>query len=314
MFRVADQLPRANLLLLKPLLAVLHRISQNAGTSRMGASNLAICVGPNMLSPGTDSTLPLEVQKEINDKVTVLVEFLIENCTAIFGDDVAYPCSPLAEEAPEHTGSPTAHPGTAQQDAAAHHSPEPEAACGPATAELQQPRGRSPSRRRTCATCISALPLPPLKNLLGTMPRRRSEPTLSFPDSSEGSGRHRERTSSVDNVAVQEQQPSLGKEALGNPPAPWPAPLAAGSTPPTSSSCSPESCCPACQGPCRKLLGGAANPASCWRAMRTMRKRRRRRRRRRSRRRRRRRRRQKRERESEIESEGEGERQRRNGK
>ncbi|XP_068795300.1 T-cell activation Rho GTPase-activating protein-like [Struthio camelus] len=66
---VADQLPRANVLLLKPLLAVLHRISQNAGTSRMGASNLAIWVGPSMLSPGTDSTLPLEVQREIYDRV-----------------------------------------------------------------------------------------------------------------------------------------------------------------------------------------------------------------------------------------------------
>ncbi|XP_068795299.1 T-cell activation Rho GTPase-activating protein-like [Struthio camelus] len=67
---VADQLPRANVLLLKPLLAVLHRISQNAGTSRMGASNLAIWVGPSMLSPGTDSTLPLEVQREIYDRRT----------------------------------------------------------------------------------------------------------------------------------------------------------------------------------------------------------------------------------------------------
>nr|XP_013808385.1 PREDICTED: T-cell activation Rho GTPase-activating protein-like [Apteryx mantelli mantelli] len=66
---VADQLPRPNVLLLKSLLAVLHRISQNAETNRMDSSNLAICVGPNMLSPGTDSTLPLEVQKEMNDKI-----------------------------------------------------------------------------------------------------------------------------------------------------------------------------------------------------------------------------------------------------
>ncbi|NXC44451.1 TAGAP protein, partial [Penelope pileata] len=86
---VADKLPRPNLVLLKHLLSVLHRISQNADTSRMDANNLAICVGPNMLSPGAGSTFPLELQKEMNDKVTVLVEFLIDNCSEIFGEDVA---------------------------------------------------------------------------------------------------------------------------------------------------------------------------------------------------------------------------------
>lgn len=67
--RVADKLPRPNLILLKFLLSLLHRISQNAETNKMDSSNLAICIGPNMLTPGTDSTLPLEVQKEMNDKV-----------------------------------------------------------------------------------------------------------------------------------------------------------------------------------------------------------------------------------------------------
>nr|XP_009934386.1 PREDICTED: rho GTPase-activating protein 1-like [Opisthocomus hoazin] len=66
---VAAQLPRPNLVLLKHLLSLLHHISQNAEISRMDSSNLAICVGPNMLSPETDNALPLEVQKEINDKV-----------------------------------------------------------------------------------------------------------------------------------------------------------------------------------------------------------------------------------------------------
>lgn len=75
--RVADKLPRPNLVLLKHLLSVLHRISQNADTNRMDANNLAICVGPNMLSPGTGSMLPLEVQKEMNDKVSGLTYQLL---------------------------------------------------------------------------------------------------------------------------------------------------------------------------------------------------------------------------------------------
>ncbi|XP_050827839.1 T-cell activation Rho GTPase-activating protein-like [Serinus canaria] len=73
----------------------------------MDSSNLAICIGPNMLSPGTESTLPLEVQKEMNDKVTVLVEFLINNCLEIFEGDIAFPACALAEESPEHTDSST---------------------------------------------------------------------------------------------------------------------------------------------------------------------------------------------------------------
>ncbi|KAI1240882.1 hypothetical protein IHE44_0009330 [Lamprotornis superbus] len=190
---VADKLPRPNLVLLKLLLSLLHHISQNAETNRMDSSNLAICIGPNMLSPGTDNALPLEVQKEMNDKqlnrtapldiggtpqlrcpsacdgmsqavphlasseqkqqlpcsplshstasadlacggqgapvatvtpglsgseaktvadgvlsVTVLVEFLINNCLEIFEEDIAFPACALAQESAEHTDSSTA--------------------------------------------------------------------------------------------------------------------------------------------------------------------------------------------------------------
>ncbi|XP_062429067.1 T-cell activation Rho GTPase-activating protein-like [Rhea pennata] len=66
---VAGLLPPANRLLLRRLLSVLHHISESAESNRMDASNLAICVGPNMLSRDMDTTLPLAVQKESNDKV-----------------------------------------------------------------------------------------------------------------------------------------------------------------------------------------------------------------------------------------------------
>ncbi|KAM4681075.1 T-cell activation Rho GTPase-activating protein-like [Amazona ochrocephala] len=72
----------------------------------MDSSNLAICMGPNMLSPETDNTIPLEVQKEMNDKVTVLVEFLINNCSEIFGKDIALPACASVESL-EHTDSST---------------------------------------------------------------------------------------------------------------------------------------------------------------------------------------------------------------
>ncbi|XP_025912672.1 T-cell activation Rho GTPase-activating protein-like, partial [Apteryx rowi] len=166
---VADKLPRPNLLLLKHLLAVLHHISQNAETNRMDSSNLAICVGPNLLSSDTDNTLPLEVQKEMNDKVTVLVEFLIDNCAAMFGEDMALPFSPLAEESWEHTGNSAEHPRATQQSGSAHDSPEPEAECGPHTSEMEQPKARSTSMSRRYPTCVSAPSLPHFTNDVSTM-------------------------------------------------------------------------------------------------------------------------------------------------
>ncbi|XP_068792512.1 T-cell activation Rho GTPase-activating protein-like [Struthio camelus] len=267
---VADQLPRPNVLLLKPLLAVLHHISQNAETSRMGSSNLAICIGPNMLSPGMDSPLPLQVQKEMNEKVTVLVEFLIDNCAAIFGEDVALAGSPSAEECPEHTDSSAGHPGAAREDASAHNNPEPEAGCGLPTLEMQQPRGRSPSRSRTYVMCVSAPPLPHLRNDISVMHRSLSEPALSFQDHLEGSRRPQKRSTSVDNVAVEQQQVSLEEEALGKQPAVFPAQLSPGAPPQMSSRDPLESSCPASHGPSIIALGPDDVPSSCLRASRTI--------------------------------------------
>lgn len=67
--RVAEKLPRPNLLLLKHLLSVLYLVSKNAEVSKMDASNLAICVGPNMLTRENDQSLSLEAQKDLNNQV-----------------------------------------------------------------------------------------------------------------------------------------------------------------------------------------------------------------------------------------------------
>ncbi|XP_026558875.1 rho GTPase-activating protein 20-like isoform X2 [Pseudonaja textilis] len=85
--RLVKQLPEANLLLLKHLFGVLHHIEQNAGENQMNASNLALCIAPNMLwlpSP----TGPEEESKSAK-KVAMLVQFLIENSSEIFGGDIA---------------------------------------------------------------------------------------------------------------------------------------------------------------------------------------------------------------------------------
>ena len=66
---MAEKLPAANLLLLKRLLSLLQHIGHNASASRMSCSNLAICVGPNLLSPANEDLLPLEAMLEVAEKV-----------------------------------------------------------------------------------------------------------------------------------------------------------------------------------------------------------------------------------------------------
>ncbi|OXB83715.1 UNVERIFIED_CONTAM: hypothetical protein H355_013070 [Colinus virginianus] len=229
---VADKLPRPNLVLLKHLLSVLHRISQNSDTSRMDANNLAICVGPNMLSPGTGSTLPLEVQKEMNDKVTVLVEFLIENSSEVFGEDILWPVSTLAVESPEHIDSSTERLCATHQNDSAYDSPDP---------ELEQPKERSTGMSRRYPTCVSATSLTNCKKDINTMDRRYSEPDLSFQDRFECRIRKQKLNKSEDSFPVQQKQLGLENDALDKQLAILPSQLSSDSLFKTSSSCSLES-------------------------------------------------------------------------
>ena len=159
---------------------------------------------------------------------------------------------------------PTGHPGAAQEDASAHNNPEPEAGCSSPSSETQQPRGRSPSGSRTYATCVSAPPLPPLKTDINIMQRSISEPSLSFQHPSEGSRRHQKWSRSADNVAVEQQQVSLEKEALGEQPAILPMQLSDGAPLQTSSRRSLQSSCPALHVSSISPLGSAAIPSSCF--------------------------------------------------
>ncbi|XP_032109057.1 T-cell activation Rho GTPase-activating protein [Sapajus apella] len=102
---VADKLPRPNLLLLKHLVYVLHLISKNSEVSRMDSSNLAICIGPNMLTLENDQSLSFEAQKDLNNKVKTLVEFLIDNCFEIFGENIPVHSSITSDDSLEHTDS-----------------------------------------------------------------------------------------------------------------------------------------------------------------------------------------------------------------
>uniref|UniRef100_A0A8C6VQF6 Rho-GAP domain-containing protein n=1 Tax=Naja naja TaxID=35670 RepID=A0A8C6VQF6_NAJNA len=84
--RLMEQLPRANVMLLRYLFGVLHSIQKQSEGNQMTAFNLAVCIAPSLLwspapaNPGTEG--------EFTKKVSVLVQFLIENCCRIFGEEL----------------------------------------------------------------------------------------------------------------------------------------------------------------------------------------------------------------------------------
>ncbi|XP_064301544.1 uncharacterized protein LOC135312390 [Phalacrocorax carbo] len=186
---VADKLPAANLLLLRQLLSLLQHIGRSAATSRMSCSNLAICVGPNLLSPPNEELLPLEAMLEVTEKVRcieqpaaafpacqslaaprsrdassleqmllvrfpaaglrarawcaqvkVLVEFLVENCRELFGEETSDRSCPRAKESPA--------PAERSRDACLEEPSVPAAA---AAAEHQAPPALPPSTLESMA-------------------------------------------------------------------------------------------------------------------------------------------------------------------
>nr|XP_023410477.1 rho GTPase-activating protein 20 [Loxodonta africana] len=85
-FRLLDQLPRANVVLLRYLFGVLYNIEQHSSSNQMTAFNLAVCIAPSILWPPTSSSPELE--NEFTKKVSLLIQFLIENCCRIFGEEI----------------------------------------------------------------------------------------------------------------------------------------------------------------------------------------------------------------------------------
>ncbi|XP_072914160.1 rho GTPase-activating protein 20 isoform X1 [Hemitrygon akajei] len=78
-----EQLPEANVLLLRHLFCVLNRIERNSEENQMTAFNLALCIAPNMLWLPTP--MSPEEESKCTRKVAILVQFMIEKSSQIFG-------------------------------------------------------------------------------------------------------------------------------------------------------------------------------------------------------------------------------------
>ncbi|XP_075453873.1 T-cell activation Rho GTPase-activating protein [Ascaphus truei] len=184
MKHVADKLPRPNLLLLQHLICVLHHISKNSAINKMNSCNLAVCIGPNMLIPEHDKGLPLEAQKQINDKVITLVEFFIDNCFELFGDNISMLISAPEEDSLENIDGPEL--SSAHQNDSAYDSPDPELECHTriiSSYQLLQEHQWRHDRSGSEELLDQDLPASAVtrfKNTVSSMDRRCSEPNI-FP-------------------------------------------------------------------------------------------------------------------------------------
>lgn len=169
----------------------------------------------------------------------MLVEFLINNCSEIFEEDIAFPACALAEESPEHTDSSTEQLCAAHQNDSAYDSPDPEVEGCPCTSKMEQAKGRNATVSRKYPTHISAPSLTNFRNDISTMDRRYSESDLSFQNCLDDTIRKQKLNKSEDNFPVQQKQ--LWLEGLEKRLASLPSQLSTDSLPKTSSSCSLES-------------------------------------------------------------------------
>ncbi|XP_062980562.1 T-cell activation Rho GTPase-activating protein isoform X3 [Elgaria multicarinata webbii] len=209
---VSGKLPKPNLILLKHLLHVLHCISESSEINKMDSSNLAICFGPTMLTPNCDQSLPLEVQKELTDKVKTLVEFLIDNCYDIFGEEIYALFSISADNSLDRTEMLSASP----PHDSAYDSTELEGECNSGDLQpndLSQASGAAsrPSSTEFCpqqplAQTLSLSSLTRLKQSISKLDRRFSEPDMFSPKGCQkGQMRSQKLTKSEENFRQQEE-------------------------------------------------------------------------------------------------------------
>ncbi|KFO32836.1 T-cell activation Rho GTPase-activating protein [Fukomys damarensis] len=226
--QVVGQLPQPNILLLKHLVSVLHLISKNAEVNKMDSSNLAICIGPNMLTLENDQNLSFEAQKDLNNKVKTLVEFLIDNCFEIFGENIPAHSNThiVSDDSLEHTDSSDV--STLQNDSAydsndpdveptsAHHSPsrQPQVTI-PVAAGLD-----NKERQDTCELSWQPIvsTVARLKSSLSQRADRRfSEPSRPPPQECESRMTNQKLTKSEDNFTMAQAGSCFENEKAGDP-------------------------------------------------------------------------------------------------
>ncbi|XP_040285175.1 T-cell activation Rho GTPase-activating protein [Bufo bufo] len=203
----AEKLPKPNFILLRHLICVLHHISKASDINKMDARNLALCIAPTMLIPQVDNNLPLETQKELNEKVTLLVEFFIDHCSELFGEDISQLISNLEQESLENIKSPEL---SFLPNDSAYDSTDPDHECNAGTFtryQTEQQRSRGGEKEQDTIyhdMILSNLPITHFRNEVNNMDRRCSEPFI-FPSQHDKPIAEKKLTRSHDDVAIRKQ-------------------------------------------------------------------------------------------------------------
>ncbi|XP_016365155.1 rho GTPase-activating protein 20 isoform X3 [Sinocyclocheilus rhinocerous] len=98
--RLVQLLPEENLLLLRHMIAMLHHIQLNAEHNQMTSFNLAVCIAPSCLW-----NRKIQSHEKDAKKVCDLVRVLIDNCCALFGDEIITLLKDLTEDNRSNRGS-----------------------------------------------------------------------------------------------------------------------------------------------------------------------------------------------------------------
>lgn len=201
----AEKLPKPNLILLQHLLCVLHHISKASDINKMDSRNLAVCIAPTMLIPQVDKNLPLETQKELNEKVTVLVEFFIDHCFELFGENISQLISTSEEDSLENVNNPEL---SFHQNDSAYDSTDPDHECHAGTFTRDHRGQQRHSENQEGAIHhdmpLSVLSITHFSKEVSSMDRRCSEPFI-FPSQNDMPVTEKKLTRSHDDVAIRKQ-------------------------------------------------------------------------------------------------------------
>ena len=84
--KLLKKLPHEHLLLLKHVICLLWHISQHSSVNKMCTNNLALCIGPSLLS--SNKIISIGRREEVSKNVPKVICYLIDHCTDLFGENV----------------------------------------------------------------------------------------------------------------------------------------------------------------------------------------------------------------------------------
>ncbi|XP_067945909.1 rho GTPase-activating protein 20-like isoform X2 [Watersipora subatra] len=83
--KIIEKLPKGNQLLLRYIICILSHIAERSDENLMTSYNLAVCLGPSLL---WNESAEMSEQEASSKTVPLVVQFLIDQCQLIFGEDI----------------------------------------------------------------------------------------------------------------------------------------------------------------------------------------------------------------------------------